>query len=385
MRILYVLHRYHTNMISTMKGWKENGNEVCVISQYKGKVEDHKYVVPHVMGYSKAFNVFFKLYVNVIKKNDPFAKDINLRYGIPPMKGIKKIIKEFNPDVIVLRERSLYTMFCYHFCKKNGYRTILYNLSPVFAEPGYYKYDLAHRLARKLTPEYRISPTRQIGIDMEGKVRDGKSFFAPFIVEPRVAPEERSYYKDGNINVFEIGKYQERKNHFLMVNVIKRLSEKYPQIKLTIAGELSDKFHQEYYDRLEKYIKEQGLEDRIILFKNLPKAEVERIYQETDLFVLTSTGEPASITVIEPMAFSVPTISGTDNGTADYIACGETGEVFMDCDEDDLYAKMDGILSEKDNIPKMGAKAYKHVCDNFQFRNYLDTIEEILADMEKKN
>ena len=384
MRILYVLHRYHTNMISTMKGWKEHGDEICVISQYTGKVEDHTYVVPKVAGYSKLFNAYWWLYVNVIKRKDPFAKDLNLRYGIPPMGKIKKWIKEFKPDLVVLRERSLYTMIIYPFCKRMGYKTILYNLSPVYAEKGYYKYDLAHKMARKLTPEYRISPTRQIGIKLEGKERDGKSYFAPFIVEPKVAPGERSYYKDGNINVFEIGKYQERKNHFMMVNAIKRLKDKYPNIRLTIAGELSDHFHQEYYDRLQEYIKKEGLSDIITLYKNLPKSEVERIYSETDLFVLTSTGEPASITVIEAMCYSVPTMSGTDNGTADYIACGKTGDVFEDCDEDDLVRKMDAILSEKDNVPKMGAAAYQHVCDNFQFKNYLDTIQDILSDMNSK-
>ena len=170
-----------------------------------------------------------------------------------------------------------------------------------------------------------------------------------------------------------------------MCNVIKRLHEKYPNIKLTIAGELSDRFHQEYYDKLSKYLVDNGMQDYVTLYKNLPKAEVERIYGETDLFVLTSTGEPASITVIEPMAFSVPTISGTDNGTADYIACGVTGDVFNDCDEDDLFMKMDKILSDKDNIPRMGANAYQHIIDNFQFKNYYDTIMEIVEDFEKSS
>ena len=385
MRVLYVLHRYHTNMISTMKGWKANGDDLCIISQYKGKVEDHTYVVPNVVGYSKLFNIFWTIYVKGIKRNDPAAKDINLRYGIPPLHKIKKIMKEFKPDVVILRERSLYTIFCYPFCKRMGYKTILYNLSPVYAEDGYYKYDIAHKIVRKLTPEYRISPTRQIGIDMTGKLRDGKSYFAPFIVEPRVSPAEKKYFKDGNINIFEIGKYQERKNHFMMVNVIRRLYEKYPNIKLTIAGELSDSFHQDYYDRLSKYIDDCGLSEVITLYKNLSKAEVENIYKETDLFVLTSTGEPASITVIESMSYSVPAISGTDNGTADYIIPGVTGDVFNDCDEDDLFDKMNKILSNKDNIPKMGENAYKHICDSFQFDNYLSTIKEIIADKEAES
>ena len=61
--------------------------------------------------------------------------------------------------------------------------------------------------------------------------------------------------------------------------------------------------------------------------------------------MLASTGEPASISVIESMFFCVPSLSGTDNGTADYIRPGITGEVFRNCDEDELYKKLSGMLA----------------------------------------
>ena len=40
MKVLYMSHRYHTNQNTIMKGWKENGHEVCFISQYEGKIEE---------------------------------------------------------------------------------------------------------------------------------------------------------------------------------------------------------------------------------------------------------------------------------------------------------------------------------------------------------
>ena len=40
MRVLYMSHRYHTNQNTIMKGWVENGHEVCFLSQYAGKIED---------------------------------------------------------------------------------------------------------------------------------------------------------------------------------------------------------------------------------------------------------------------------------------------------------------------------------------------------------
>ena len=83
MKVLYMSHRYHTNQTTIMKGWKENGHEVRIISQYAGKVEDYTCVKPDVIGYSGIFKVFDHLYVKVLKKNDPVAADMR-RDKIPP-------------------------------------------------------------------------------------------------------------------------------------------------------------------------------------------------------------------------------------------------------------------------------------------------------------
>ncbi|SCY70258.1 glycosyltransferase family 4 protein [Butyrivibrio sp. INlla14] len=384
MKVLYVLHRYHTNMLFIMKGWVDNGHEVKVLTQSEGLIEEHEYVQPQMLGFSKVFKAWHKFYSGVIKRNDPTAYDIFIRYGFPPASKFKKYVDEFKPDLIILRERSLYTMSCYRYCKRKHIPTILYNLSPVYAEPSYFKNDFAHKLVKKLTPLDRITPVHQIGIDMEGKIRDEHAFYAPFVVEPKLSFEKKRYFKDDKINLFEIGKYQDRKNHYMMVNVLDRLRKLYPNVRLTIAGEISSRFEQEYYDNLVKYIDEKGLKEYITLFYNIPKSKIEEIYKDSDLYILTSTGEPASITVIESLAFCVPSISGTDNGSADYVIPGVTGEVFEDCDEDDLFKKVSCIIEDKDTIPRMGKAGYEHICKNFSFDVYYKGVQEAVASVSKK-
>ena len=363
-----------------MKGWKEHGDEICFLTQFQGKIEDYTYVRPVQIGHTKLFNWFNHIYVTKLNKNNPAAKDMCLRYGVPPMKKMRAAIEAFHPDLVILRERSLYTIWTYRICRKLGVRTFLYNLSPVWAEKSWFKDDLPHRIVRKLTPEYRFSPTHQIGYDMTGKVRDSHSYFAPFLVEPKCPPEQKKYFQDGFINIFEIGKYQERKNHFLMVEAVEMLRSKYPDIRLTIAGELSDDFHRDYKKRLEEYIAEHQLNEIVTLKYNLNREEVGKEYLKADLFVVPSTGEPASITVIESMAYSVPSISGTDNGTADYITPGITGEIFRDCDVDDLVAKMDSILSDRNKIPVMGRAGYNYILSRHQFANYYSVISQMIED-----
>lgn len=381
MKVIYMSHRYHTNQTTIMKGWAENGHEVRFLSQYAGRIEDYTYVKPIVVGYSKFFQLIDYIYIHFLKRKDPAAIDMKLKCGIPPIFKLAKYIKEFEPDIAIVRERSVYTICMNAICKHYKIPTILYNLSPVWDKPK--KMDLAHKIVWKLTPEYRITPTNIVGIDYTGLLKDEKAYWAPFLMEPQVAPSERTYFANDRINVFCIGKYQTRKNHQMMVEVVEELLSKY-NLHLTIAGEISNHFHQEYYDNLVKYIKEHNLEDKITLLINLDRQAVFEEYKKADVYVVPSTAEPASITVIESMAFSIPAISGSDNGTASYIDYGNTGYVFEDNDKDDLRDKLEAIVKDRERLVEMGKAAYRHVEENFQFRNYLKPVSEIMEKQKRK-
>lgn len=380
MKVLYMSHRYHTNQTTIMKGWVENGHEVRFLSQYAGKVEDYTYVKPIVVGYSRLFTAFDYIYIHFLRRKDPFAIDMKLKCGVPPLGKLARYIKEFGPDVAIIRERSIYTICMNAICRHYHIPTIIYNLSPVWDKPK--RMDLAHKIVWKLTPKYRITPTNLVGIDFTGLVKDKYGYWAPFLMEPQMSPEEKTYFADGRINVFCIGKYQERKNLQMMIEVVEKLLPKY-DLHLTIAGEVSNHFHEEYYRRVTEYVREHRLEDKVTFYRNLNRKEISEQYSKADVYVVPSTGEPASITVIEAMAFSVPAISGSDNGTASYIDYGKTGYVFEDNKKEDLQDKLEKIICDRENLMKMGAAGYDHVKENFQFKNYYSCIEEILKKMDE--
>ncbi len=374
MRVLYMSHRYHTNQNAIMKGWKEHGDEVCFLSQYEGKIEDYTYVKPVVMGYSPWFMPFYKLYVNVLAKNNPAAMDIRLKVGIPPVFKLAKVMGQFRPDLVIMRERSVYTICMTAICRLRGYPAILYVMNPVWEKP---KRDLAHRIVWKLVPKYRLTPSLVVGLDYTGKEKDSCAFFAPYLMEPQLSPQEKRYMENGRIRILEVGKYEERKNHKMMVRAFERLAGKYPA-DLTIVGEVSNDFHRKYYRELEEYIDSHGLGGRVTLKSNLEKADMMEEYKRADLFVLPSTGEPGSVANLEAMAFCVPALCGEDNGTACYIRQGKTGYVCKDNDEDDLAEKMERMVSNPTVIKKMGRNAYYHVTKHFQFDAYYRSVERIM-------
>lgn len=375
MRFLYVAPRYHTNQIPIMKGLKERGHTVCFLSHYAGKIEDYSYLTPEVVGYSSIFKAIDYLYVHLLHRNDPKAADKKLLRGFPPIFRLSRRIRNFKPDIAVIRERSVYSMVTYLICRRYHIPAVLYNQSPLWVEA---KNDLPHRIVRGLTPKVRMTPV--MGSPGPGLVREENAFFVPFVTEAKLSPENRDYCKDGVLHIFSVGKYEKRKNTLMLAEIVNELSRKYP-VHLTVAGECSTEFHQRYYNDVERYVTDHGLQDKITLLRNLNREEMDREYAKADLFVIPSTLEPASISQLEAMAFSVPVICSDTNGSACYVKEGHNGFQFKDNDKEDLQRVMEQFMEHPELVAEMGSRSYSDVETLYQFDNYYEGIEECIKSL----
>lgn len=369
MRFLYVAPRYHTNQMDIMKGLVERGDEVRFISHYAAIIEDYSYVTPIVLGYSKLYQILDFLYVKVIHRKDPTAIVFKIQHGFPPMGRLRRLICEFAPDVVILRERSLYSMAAYHICRKKGYPCILYNQNPLWSGPA--KTDLRHRLVDKLSPKIRMTPV--MGSKKPGMAIRPEDYFVPFVTRPQCAPDQRRYFADDRIHILCIGKYEIRKHHLMLLRVVERLQDKY-NLHLTLVGEATNHFQKEYCGQVRQFVREHHMEDMAVVKTNVPRREMEKEYLAADLYVIPSTLEMASVSQLEAMSYSLPVIVSSTNGTACYVEEGVTGFWFQDCDEEDLFQKLDDMLSDRERMCKMGAAGYRAVVEKYNFETYYDTV-----------
>jgi len=377
MNFLYIAPRFHTNQIPIMKGLKENGFSVSFFSHYAGNIEDYSYVQPEIIGYSPFFLCMNYIYTRVFRRNDPMAMDKKLLLGFPPFFKLAKRLKRVNPDIVIIREKSVYSMVCYFLCRLYGFRTILYNQSPVY---GKVKRDFMHWLVNSATPKVRMTPV--MGKETITDQKEEGTFFVPFVMEPEVAPEEKYFMRDGVIHILTVGKYEKRKNLIEMVKVFQSLEKEKPMV-LTIVGECSTGFHKAYYQALEQYIIEHNLSNKVRLMKNLSREDMKREYQQADIFVLPSTREPASISQLEAMAFSVPVICSDTNGSECYVQQGHNGFLFRDNDMEDLKQKLMLFLQNDTLIVQMGTNSYYDVKNKYQFKNYYEGIMACIQYLEK--
>ena len=373
MRIMYIAPRYHTNQIPIIKGWVEHGDEVCFVSRCLGPIEDYSVIEPIVVPYSGLSNFIIQTYKS-LQKNNPYAADLSLKIGFPKRKQIRKVIADFRPDIVILREKSVYSIICYGICKRLGIKAITYNQSPLYDVPDKFNRNAAHRLVDGLMPKERLTPVRVNDYNFEGKIADPNAFFAPFVAELRCNPDEKKYMIDGKIHILEIGRFERRKNHILMIEAFDMLIKEYPEARLTIVGEVSDSFHREYMQEVEDFIIQRGLCEYISIYTNQKVSDMDKFYSESDIYVLSSSDEPAAVSLLEAMGWSLPVICSSTNGTADYIKDGISGYVFESGNAYSLYEAMKKTVVSKDNIKTFGKKAYDIAANEFQFKNYYDAV-----------
>ena len=373
MKVLYICPRYHTNQIPVVKGWQERGDEVAFLVRARGPIEDYSELEPVMAEYAPSAKFLVRLWC-MLHPRDPAAPDMILKIGYPRKREVDSFLRSFRPELVILRERSIYSIVCYRLIKRivPEARVILYNQSPLYPADGGTRTDAAHRLMDRLLPLDRITPVRGTGSTPEQD-----SYFVPFIAIPQCAPDERSYCSDGRIRILSIGRFEERKNHLLLLEVFAQLHEEFPDTRLVIVGECKDSFQQEYRKRVEKKIDELKLQDLVTIRLNLDRKEMDAAYRETDLYVLPSTGEPAAVSILEAMSYSIPAVCGDGNGTADYIEPGVSGDIFRDRDADDLYRALKGIVGDTERLKLLGAGAWRSINEKYTFPKYLEALEAV--------
>ena len=386
---MYIAPRLHPNQCPILSGWIDSGNNVCFLAQHEGHIEDHSVIQPIILGKSDKCEKVLK-YIHIVSDGDlQHEAYIRSKLFWPPLKKYKFILKEFKPDLIVMRDRSLYVLVCYWIAYLCKIPVVLYTQSPLYSEK---KRSIKRIIGDVFFPKYQMTPVWQRGNYYsrdkwtEKGYREPNSFFVPFVMQPHCPPQCRKYFMGNRINLLDVGRYEKRKNHLALILTLKKIIKEYPQLEihLRIVGECANAQQRMHKTELAKIISENELERYVDLLENLNAKQMQQEYMKADLFVLPSSGEPAAISPLEAMSYSIACISGDDNGTADYIIPGKTGDVFHDCNWDELYKKMSTLILNREKLVEAGEAAYWHIKENYSFEKYQEKILGILQRCKKK-
>ena len=362
MKFLFISPRFHTNLIPWINSLKKNLHSVEMFTIYKGHIENYDLLRPNILKLSLISKILIKLF-------GPGGS--NYFIGYPKVSFLYKQIKKSNPDIVIIRDFkrwfSLLSIFLSILLRKN---IIIYNQNPLHSKYQIHK-KLAYKYLKKFFNIIWITPiigNKNLYNDIPKEIS-----FIPFIYSSFVLTKKNN---DKKINILNIAKFEKRKNHEILIQALKELLLDNEQLFLTIIGEKTTNEHDLVFSKLKKIIYANDLSKKILILTNINHKDIAKYYTDNDIFILPSTKEPASISIIEALSFGLPVICSKTCGTSNYIKDGYNGLLFEDNSLPSLKENILKILYKKkyiefkNNILKMN----NNLKNEDEFYNKLNTL-----------
>lgn len=379
LKILFVAPRVHQNQVPIIQGLINSGNEVSYFVQRKSKYESYDkanvFIIPALKIYKVLNNLIAKY------KGLDYAEQKAIYYFIPDKKHIKSLLDKVSPEVVILRNRTIFSLMVYNECRKKNCKILLYNQTAKFS-PIEEKTSnrLMVSIVKRLIPLKRITVVRYRDFpknNMQYK-EDKEAFFLPFVAR-KTDIKKQNYCSDGIVKILDSGKFRDYKNHFFVVDAAKQLVDLgYCNFRITIQGQMENDEEKMYFEKLQKYIEKNKLESYIELMSGLPYDEMEMLFLKHDAFVLASKREIANISIIDAMKYGLATISTSANGTSDYIIPEVTGYVYNSGDLTDLVQQLQKYLDNMNLLKEHGVQASKIISETCTFEKYYRILQEVI-------
>ena len=129
------------------------------------------------------------------------------------------------------------------------------------------------------------------------------------------------------------------KNHIMMLSAFSQLVQTHPKCKLLIVGD------GEMRSQLEQLTNELNIGDNVVYTGY--KASPQKYLDVIDVFLLTSFSEGTSMTLLEAMSFSKPSIVTDVGGNPEIVIDNETGLIIPNDNSESLVTKMKLLLDQK--------------------------------------
>lgn len=159
------------------------------------------------------------------------------------------------------------------------------------------------------------------------------------------------------------------KDHDTLLKAFARLSPRHPEAQLWLVGNGPRR------PILEQQVQNLGLSARV---KFLPvQQDLRPLYQQADLFVLSSRAEALPNVILEAMAAGLPVVATRVGGVPEAVMPEATGLLVASGDDAGLAAALGRLLDDPEERRALGRQARQRVLDHFSFPAMVSRHEEV--------
>lgn len=189
---------------------------------------------------------------------------------------------------------------------------------------------------------------------------------------------ENAYKEISNIekksqrNLLYVGKLEERRNVYFLIDVFRKIRESDSQLKLVIIGNGEKEYKEKFLASIEEELKSGS----IVYRESATQVELVEYYTTASFFLLASNYEIFGMVLLEAMYFGAPVISSLNGGSSTLIRNGHNGFI-MDKFDDNAWANCiyDAMQNDK-LLEEMKLNARKTVEQNYTWNILADKFVE---------
>lgn len=165
-------------------------------------------------------------------------------------------------------------------------------------------------------------------------------------------PQEKAKLETENL--ISIGRLSHEKGYLDLIDIFKELHQKYPDSKLNIIGDGPDR------KKIEKKIKDNKLEDYIILHGFQEKEYINKYLEKSSVYIMTSYTESFGLVLLEAFAYGIPCVAySSAEGANEIISDNWDGYLIKDRDKNKMIKRICELLSNRNRRLIMGANGIK--------------------------
>lgn len=351
MKVLFLVARYHSNMVPMVEALLSAGHDPHVICQYRYRTDNYEALEPKIVEKGVA----------------------NRRFAL-------KFLSELRPDLLIVREFGGKYLSFLHAAKILGIRCVTYDLAPYHRQFG------IRRAFRRLCgvvsrgalgyPLRRLTPV----IGQADGVPDWFSSWFPFPMEADVASINRSYRGEKPV-VLCVGKLAvPRKRHDWVISAVTKIDIPC-HVLIVGAGndcsQFSSKRDVSYYQKIVQTRDVLGDDITAEVVSDVSHSKMRLIYQKADILAFPARQEPFGICALEAMACGCAVLVSDGAGSSGCIRSGYNGFTFLESSFDDFSTKLKRLISDPQLVECLGSRAYETVHCEHKYQNFVDKLERI--------
>ena len=155
-----------------------------------------------------------------------------------------------------------------------------------------------------------------------------------------------------NKNIISVGRLEPEKGFLDLVSVFKLIELKDGEVYLNLVGDGSQK------DKIFKNIVDNNISRKVKMPGYLDFEELNKLYEETSLYLMTSYTESFGLVLIEAMSHGIPVIAfSSAEGAKELINNGVNGYLINNRNEHEMADRAVKLLNNPDKLKELGENA----------------------------